>query len=63
MDNFNSKLQFMPRFIKKIGSKFGIYMENSSSKRNFWQIHLVYLPKPGPISKPGISASASILVW
>jgi len=27
-------------------------MENSSSKLNFWQIHLVYLPKRGPISKP-----------
>ena len=36
------------------GSKFGIYLENSSSKLNFRQIHLVYLPKPGPISKPAL---------
>ena len=36
------------------GSKFGIYLENSSSKLNFRQIHLVYLPKPGPISKPDL---------
>ena len=27
-------------------------MENSSLKLNFRQIHLVHLPKPGPISKP-----------
>ena len=29
-------------------------MENSSTKLNFRQIHLVHLPKPGPISKPGL---------
>ena len=42
----------MPRFLKK----FGLNMENSSSKLNFVQIHLDYLPKPGTFSKPGINA-------
>ena len=42
-----------------IGAKiFGLesvtFMENSSSKLNLRQIRLVYLPKPGPISKPGV---------
>ena len=30
--------------------------ENSRSNFNLAQIHLVYLPKPGSISKPGINA-------
>lgn len=33
-------------------SKFGINLENSSSKLNIRQTHLVYFPKHGPISKP-----------
>ena len=31
-------------------------MENS--KLNFRQIHLVHLPKPGPISKPALYSTA-----
>jgi len=46
------KITLYAKISKVFGSKFGIYLKNSSSKLNFRQIHLVYLPKPGPISKP-----------
>ena len=37
-------------------------MENSSLKLNFRQIHLVHLPKPGPISKPALAFFLSLLM-
>ena len=49
------KITLYAKISNIFGSKFGIYLENSSSKLNLRQIHLVYLPKPGPISKPGLT--------
>ena len=50
------KITLYAKISNIFGSKFGIYLENSSSKLNFRQIHLVYLPKPGPISKPALKS-------
>ena len=41
-----------PRFLRFFAQSMSI--GNSSSKLNFCQMHLVYLPKPGPKSKPDL---------
>ena len=53
--NFESQITVYAQIAEIVSPKLGIYLENSSSKLNFRQIHLVYLPKRGPISKPVIA--------
>ena len=60
---FHKSVTFHAKISKIFGSKYGIYMENSSSKLNFRQIHLVYLPKRSPISKPGLDIGQLIYVF
>ena len=48
------KSQFISRFLRFFSQSLVFDMENSSLKLNFRQIHLVHLPKPGPISKPDL---------
>ena len=56
------KIRIPVNTLKIFCSKFGIHMENSSFKLNFRQIHLVYLPKPGGISKPALFTILSVLL-
>ena len=46
------KSQLIPRFLRFFSQSLLFVIENSSLKLNFQQIHLIHLPKPGPISKP-----------
>ena len=46
--------QLIPRILRFFAHSLVFDMENSSLKLNFRQIHLVHLPKPGPISKPDL---------